>query len=91
MNNYIFTYKTISDSLLNYERCLSIITNIEIMMILYGYFIDENGKIIENTEHKTLIDIFDVEHKKLEKFVQYLVIDPHRSWEFNKILEFING
>ena len=90
MTKYNYTYIKESYGNPDYTRLLTIFKEgITIQMLLSEYEIDYDGKLIPKDEHFTLINIFDYDIIKLEKYVDYLGDDPNRIFDLNEILDML--
>ena len=59
--------------------------------IVFEYDMDDNLQLIPKKDHQTLINIFDYNIVKLEKYVDYLGDDPSRIFDLNEILNIVNN
>jgi hypothetical protein len=92
MTKYNYTYIKESYGNPDYTRLLTIFkegTNIQ--MLLSEYDMDDNLQLIPKKDHQTLINIFDYNIVKLEKYVDYLGDDPSRIFDLNEILNIVNN
>ena len=55
-------------------------------MLLSEYEINDNGELIPKYDHQTLINIFDYDIVKLEKYVDYLGDNPSVAFNLNEIM-----
>jgi uncharacterized protein YfbU (UPF0304 family) len=92
MTKYNYTYIKESYGNPDYTRLLTIIKEgTTIQMLLSEYEINDNGELIPKKDHQTLINIFDYNIVKLEKYVDYLGDDSSRIFDLNEILNIVNN
>jgi uncharacterized protein YfbU (UPF0304 family) len=92
MTKYNYTYIKESYGNPDYTRLLTIIKEgTTIQMLLSEYDMDDNLQLIPKKDHQTLINIFDYNIVKLEKYVDYLGDDPSRIFDLNEILNIVNN
>jgi hypothetical protein len=92
MTKYNYTYIKESFGNPDYTRLLSIIKpETTIQMLLSEYDMDDNLQLIPKKDHQTLINIFDYDIVKLEKYVDYLGDDSSRIFDLNEILNIVNN
>ena len=84
-----YNYTDIKGSFGNpdYTRLISIFKEgTTIQMLLSEYEINDNGELIPKDDHQTLINIFDYDIVKLEKYVDYLGDNPSVVFNLNEIM-----
>ena len=87
MTKYNYTYIKGSFGNPDYTRLLTIIKEgTTIQMLLSEYEINDNGELIPKDDHQTLINIFDYDIVKLEKYVDYLGDNPSVAFNLNEIM-----
>jgi hypothetical protein len=87
MTKYNYTYIKESFGNPDYTRLLSIIKpETTIQMLLSEYDMDDNLQLIPKKDHQTLINIFDYDIVKLEKYVDYLGDNPNVSFNLDEII-----
>jgi hypothetical protein len=87
MTKYNYTYIKESYGNPDYTRLLTIIKEgTTIQMLLSEYEINDNGELIPKDDHQTLINIFDYDIVKLEKYVDYLGDNPSVAFNLNEIM-----
>jgi hypothetical protein len=91
MTKYNYTYIKESYGNPDYTRLLTIYGKTTIQMLLSEYDMDDNLQLIPKKDHQTLINIFDYNIVKLEKYVDYLGDDPSRIFDLNEILNIVNN
>jgi hypothetical protein len=92
MTKYNYTYIKESYGNPDYTRLLTIFKEgTTIQMLLSEYDMDDNLQLIPKKDHQTLINIFDYNIVKLEKYVDYLGDDPSRIFDLNEILNIVNN
>lgn len=91
MTKYNYTYIKESYGNPDYTRLLTIYGKTTIQMLLSEYEINDNGELTPKDDHQTLINIFDYNIVKLEKYVDYLGDDSSRIFDLNEILNIVNN
>lgn len=92
MAKYNYTYVKESYGNPDYTRLITIFKEgTTIQMLLSEYEINDNGEPIPKDDHQTLINIFDYDIVKLEKYVDYLGDDSSRIFDLNEILNIVNN
>lgn len=92
MAKYKYNYIKQSFGNPDYTRLISIIKGeMNIQMLLSEYEIDDNLQLIPKKDHQILINIFDYDINKLEKYVDYLGDKPSRPFDLNEILNLISN
>lgn len=92
MTKYNYTYVKESYGNPDYTRLLTIFKEgTTIQMLLSEYDMDDNLQLIPKKDHQTLINIFDYNIVKLEKYVDYIGDDPSRIFDLNEILNIVNN
>ena len=87
MTKYNYTYIKESYGNPDYTRLLTIVKEgTTIQMLLSEYEINDNGELIPKDDHQTLINIFDYDIVKLEKYVDYLGDNPSVAFNLNEIM-----
>jgi hypothetical protein len=87
MIKYNYTYIKGSFGNPDYTRLISIFKEgTTIQMLLSEYEINDNGELIPKDDHQTLINIFDYDIVKLEKYVDYLGDNPSVVFNLNEIM-----
>ena len=87
MTKYNYTYIKESYGNPDYTRLLTIVKEgTTIQMLLSEYEINDNGELIPKDDHQTLINIFDYDIVKLEKYVDYLGDNPSVVFNLNEIM-----
>jgi len=87
MAKYNYTYVKESYGNPDYTRLITIFKEgTTIQMLLSEYEINDNGEPIPKDDHQTLINIFDYDIVKLEKYVDYLGDNPNVSFNLDEII-----
>jgi hypothetical protein len=87
MAKYNYTYVKESYGNPDYTRLITIFKEgTTIQMLLSEYEINDNGELIPKDDHQTLINIFDYDIVKLEKYVDYLGDNPNVSFNLDEII-----
>ena len=87
MTKYNYTYIKESYGNPDYTRLITIFKEgTTIQMLLSEYEINDNGELIPKDDHQTLINIFDYDIVKLEKYVDYLGDNPSVAFNLNEIM-----
>lgn len=87
MTKYNYTYIKQSYGNPDYTRLITIFKEgTTIQMLLSKYELNDSGELISKDDHQTLIDIFDYDIVKLEKYVDYLGDNPSVAFNLNEIM-----
>ena len=87
MAKYNYTYVKESYGNPDYTRLITIFKEgTTIQMLLSEYEINDNVELIPKDDHQTLINIFDYDIVKLEKYVDYLGDNPNVSFNLDEII-----